>query len=101
MQRPEGTRRLFPHWEESGLDLDSDLRAAPFLISRLLEDGDAADLGWLVATLGEPALATWLERSGARQLSNRSRAFWEMVLDRPAPTAAADSPAVRRALWPL
>jgi hypothetical protein len=97
MRRPEGTHRLFPHWEESGLDLDPDLRAAPFLISRLLEDGDAADLAWLVATLGEPALADWLERSGARQLSDRSRAFWAAVLGRPAPSPDP----VRSALWPL
>lgn len=97
MQRPAGTRRLFPHWDDRGFDLDPDLRAAPFVISRLLEDGDSADLAWLVATLGEPALAGWLERSGARQLSNRSRAFWEVVLDRPVPSPDP----VRSALWPL
>ena len=96
MTLPAGARRLFPHHE--GDDLEA-RRAAPFLISRLLEDGDAADLAWLSQTLGEAELAAWLERHGARQLSVRSRAFWELILDRRA-GPEADS-ATRSALWPL
>lgn len=99
MTLPAGARRLFPHYEENDLD---PRRAAPFLISRLLEDGDAADLAWLSQALGENAeagLAAWLERHGARQLSVRSRAFWELVLGRHA-GPEADS-ATRSALWPL
>lgn len=96
---PAGTRRLFPHYEESDLD---PRRAPDLLIARLLEDGDAADLAWLVAAYGEPALADWLERHGARLLSNRSRAFWELALGC---TAASDGgagdPAQRSPLWPL
>ena len=78
---PERARRLFPHYEESALHGEA---AAVLLIPRLLEDGDGDDLAWLAATYGEAALAGWLERRGARQLSVRSRAFWELVLGRPA-----------------
>lgn len=96
MTLPPGVRRLFPHYDEDDLD---PRRASAFLISRLLEDGDAADLAWLGRTLGEPELASWLESHGGRQLSTRSRAFWELILGRPA-GPEADS-ATRSALWPL
>ena len=86
---PEETRRLFP-----GCDADPGL---PFLIARLLEDGDGADLRWLCRNVPESELAAWLESRGGRQLSVRSRAFWETVLDRP---AGAEAPA-RKDLWPL
>lgn len=86
---PEATRRLLPgHESNPGL---------PFLIARLLEDGDAADLGWLTGNVPESELASWLESRGGRQLSVRSRAFWELVLDR---RAGPEAPA-RRELWPL
>jgi hypothetical protein len=99
MTLPAGVRRLFPHHDEDDLD---PRRASAFLISRLLEDGDAADLAWLHQTLGEnaePELAAWLERHGSRQLSTRSRAFWELVLDRSA--GGSMDPTTRSALWPL
>jgi hypothetical protein len=84
----------------------------PFVIARLLEDGDSADLRWLIGAAGEPALAAWLERHGARQLSRRSLAFWQLALGRRArPAAAAPGPGIppmapipelpRKALWPL
>jgi hypothetical protein len=45
----------------------------------------------------EAELAGWLAHSGGRKLSQRSRAFWEVVLGRPAgPPAEAGS-----LLWPL
>lgn len=89
---PDATRRLFPGYA------DADLAAGlPFLIARLLEDGDQADLRWLTRHVPEPELAAWLESRGGRQLSVRSRAFWEAVLDRP---AGAEAPA-RKDLWPL
>lgn len=98
MTLPAGVRRLFPHHEEKDLD---PRRAAPFLISRLLEDGDAADLAWLRQTFGEAEMAAWLERHGGRQLSIRSRAFWELVLGRRAGGEELVEPATRNALWPL
>lgn len=89
---PEGTRRLFPHYEEIDEELGDSL-----VIARLLEDGDAADLAWLFGRFPENEIADWLARHGGRLLSVRSRAFWEDVLGRPAgpthPEAAA--------LWPL
>jgi hypothetical protein len=88
---PEETRRLFPGYAEA------DLGASPLLIARLLEDGDSHDLAWLCRTLPEAELALWLEARGGRQLSVRSRAFWEVVLDRRAGPEASS----RSALWPL
>jgi len=67
------------------------------VIARLLEDGDSADLAWLCRAVPEAELAAWLERRGGRQLSLRSRAFWEVVLGC---LAGGEAPA-RSALWPL
>ena len=89
MEIPAETRRLFPGYD-STLGL-------PFLIARLLEDGDEADLRWLTRNVPETELAAWLEQRGGRQLSLRSRAFWEAVLDRP---AGGEVP-IRKDLWPL
>lgn len=94
---PEATRRLFHGYAEADL---SDLeRSRSFLISRLLEDGDSADLAWLCRAIPEEELAAWLESRGSRQLSVRSRAFWEVVLGASAVTLPET--AERKALWPL
>ena len=87
-------KRLFAHYEESDLTPE---RGGSLVIARLLEDGDSADLSGLAARVSEPALADWLARHGGRQLSRRSRAFWEVVLGREA------GPSVSGAgeLWPL
>lgn len=94
MSLPESTRRLFQHYGEADLTPE---RAPSLLIARLLEDGDAADLAWLLKAFPEPALADWLARHGGRLLSARSRAFWEDVLGR----AAEPAPPEAAALWPL
>lgn len=93
---PAGTRRLFPHSAEADLAPE---RAPSLLISRLLEDGDAADLAWLLQTFPEADLAAWVERHGGRQLSRRSRAFWQVVLGVEAKLPESHSAA--EALWPL
>jgi hypothetical protein len=87
-------RRLFPHYE--GADLEAPA-ARSFLLARLLEDGDSADLRGLFAEVPEPAAAAWLAARGGRQLSTRSRAFWAVVLGTP---AGPPSP-IASALWPL
>ena len=91
---PAGTRRLFTAWDEADLTPG---RAPSLLISRTLEDGDAADLAWLLATFPEPEVAAWLARHGGRQLSRRSRAFWQLVLG----TTAAPRLPEADLLWPL
>jgi hypothetical protein len=93
---PAGTRRLFP--DSVAADLSPE-RAPSLLISRLLEDGDAADLAWLLRTLPEAEIAAWVERHGGRQLSRRSRAFWQAVLGVEAKLSENHSAA--EALWPL
>jgi hypothetical protein len=89
---PAGTARLFA--DPDGVDPE---RHAPYLLARLLEDGDRDDLHWLFAILPETEAAAWLRERGGRQLSARSRAFWEAVLGveagPPSPVAAE--------LWPL
>jgi hypothetical protein len=91
---PAGARRLFAAYAEEDLTPE---RAPSLLIARLLEDGDAADLAWLMATTPEPEIAAWLARHGGRQLSRRSRAFWEAVLEVAAGPVNPDA----EALWPL
>ena len=94
---PISAERLFGHYDLGALDLR---QAAPFLIGRLLEDGDAADLRWLAGTYPETELTAWLTRHGERALSARSLAFWRTVLgDRSAdPTGCS---ARTFDLWPL
>jgi hypothetical protein len=91
---PAGTRRLFSAWDEADLTPE---RAPALLIARTLEDGDAADLAWLLATFPEPEVAGWLARHGGRRLSRRSRAFWQLAL------GVEPGPGLPEAglLWPL
>jgi hypothetical protein len=93
LKLPIGAQRLFPHYEEDALDLR---RSRSLILSRLLEDGDGADLAWLTANVPEEEIAEWFSRHGGRQLSARSRQLWRVVLGRePGPVHAE-----ARALWP-
>jgi hypothetical protein len=94
MTLPPGARRLFSGYDETDLAPE---RGGSLLIARLFEDGDSRDLAWLLGVMPEPALADWLGRHGGRQLSRRSRAFWEVVLGRKAGPAAPGA----SELWPL
>lgn len=91
---PAGTHRLFAAYAEEDLTPE---RGRALLIARLLEDGDAADLAWLLSTFPESEIAAWLARHGGRQLSRRSRAFWQVVLGVEASVANPTT----EALWPL
>lgn len=96
---PVDTWRLFPG--ASDADLDPARGGGSLLIARLFEDGDRHDLAWLCGAVPEPELAAWLERHGARLLSRRSRAFWEVVLGRPAGRLSDEVRDAAQALWPL
>lgn len=89
---PESTRRLFHGYDDENLGA-----SPPFVIARLLEDGDSADLVWLCRTVPEAELAGWLERRGGRQISVRSRELWKVLLGT---TAGREAPA-RSELWPF
>jgi hypothetical protein len=91
---PAGARRLFAAYAEEDLTPE---RGSSLLIARGLEDGDAADLAWLLRTFSEGDIAAWLIRHGGRRLSRRSRAFWQVVLGVEAGPAAPEADA----LWPL
>jgi hypothetical protein len=74
----------------------------PYVMARLLEDGDREDLAWLCRQLPASALAAWVERHGARRLSRRSLSFWAVTLDRPDLLPERQPPLERRReLWPL
>ncbi len=91
---PPTSRRLFAHYSQDRLSVGE---ATQFVIGRLLEDGETGDLRWLALAVSEVRLADWLRRRGARQLTRRSRSFWQLVLGcRVAPPAL--DPAE---LWPL
>ncbi|HEX4964217.1 MAG TPA: hypothetical protein VF173_25560 [Thermoanaerobaculia bacterium] len=89
-----GARRLFPHYEESDLDLEG---SRTLILAGLLEDGDSADLGWLVTALPEAEIAGWFGRHGGRRLSVRSRELWRVLLDCEPGPAHPEA----QALWPL
>lgn len=74
----------------------------PYVMARLLEDGDRADLAWLCRQVPAGALAAWIERHGARRLSRRSLSFWAVTLARPdlLPERLPEL-GRRRELWPL
>jgi hypothetical protein len=91
---PPGARRLFSGYAEDDLTWE---RGGALLIARLFEEGDASDLAWLTSAVSEADLADWLVRQGGRQLSVRSRAFWEVVLGCQAGPAVPEA----GALWPL
>lgn len=97
MELPEASRRLFPGYSESDLAAP---RNIPFVIGRLLEDGDSRDLSWLCGHVPESDLGAWLETRGGRQLSTRSRAFWEILLETKSGPEPSE-PGTRSALWPL
>jgi hypothetical protein len=91
---PAGTHRLFAAYADEDLTPE---RGRTLLIARLLEDGDAADLAWLLGTFPESEIVAWLACHGDRQLSRRSRAFWQVVLGLEASPANSSA----EALWPL
>lgn len=90
--------RLFPEVLREDLTLASSSGGSRSLvIARLLEDGDRADLGWLFGALPEEEIAVWLGEHGARKLSRRSAAYWQVVLG-----VSSGAPAeIRADLWPL
>lgn len=94
------SERLFDGYEAADL-------GAPefrhFVVLRLLEEGDSADLRSLFSQISEEELSALLfpATNGslgaeARQLSARSRAFWHWILGGSTPIPAEDHP-----LWPL
>ncbi len=93
-QLPDSSLRLFPHHGREPL---AGGEAQALVIGRMLEEGDSTDLRWLVQSVPEQRLAAWLGERGGRQLSRRSRAFWQVILGR----QAAPPSETAELLWPL
>ncbi len=94
---PAATLRLFDGYDEHQLATPE---ANNFLIGRLLEEGDSRDLAWLGAAVGRAALRQWVEERGERQLSRRSRLFWQRVFGLSVMAETEPSRRAREALWP-
>ncbi len=91
---PSATQRLFAHYDNP----EELAETAPALVmARLMEEGDSQDLRWLTTTFPESRARQWLHRQGHRQLSRRSRWFWQLVLRCP----AAPTPCFSDEVWPL
>lgn len=86
--------RLFPHYDSAALAAPE---ALPYLFARLLEDGSGGDLCALLGAVEETAVREWYAAHAGRALSQRSRAFWGLVLGVEAPPA----PPLAHELWPL
>jgi hypothetical protein len=91
---PAAVRARFSAVSEAAL---REPRHRPFLVARLMEEGSGEELRWLVAEVGRDPLVALLGSRGGRQLSRRSRAFWERVLG----IASATPHPLARELWPL
>ena len=91
---PEEARRLFAHYDEP----ENLAEGAPGLVmARLMEEGDSNDLRWLTDTYSKEQITEWFVQHGHRQLSYRSRSFWQSLLNRPN-LATHDT---AEELWPL
>ena len=91
---PHSTHRLFAHYRDRDLLAEENL---DFVIGRLLEEGNGDDLRWLTTVVTEPELARWLALRGDRQLSRRSRCFWELTLE----TSSREASLGSIQTWPL
>ncbi|MCH9650895.1 MAG: hypothetical protein K0U98_21915 [Deltaproteobacteria bacterium] len=101
---PRDTQRHFPEpfraptgVDGSSMSPETSSAGNPFVIARLLEDGDRVDLQWLCREVGEARLGEWVQARGSRQLSKRSRLFWQLVLE----VQSAKPRKLQEALWPL
>lgn len=92
MKLPETAERLFAHVPEA-----VDESSGKLLIGRILEEGETVDLRWLLGEVGERGIAEWVVERGGRQLSRRSRCFWERILG----VEATPPWEAGEALWPL
>ncbi len=89
---PPSTKRLFFGYPEADL-LAVEYR--PFLVSRLLEEGDSEDLSWLASQVSEEEMAAALALRGGGGFSLRSRAFWSLLLGK-----SVQTDAFREEIWP-
>ncbi|MEM8962762.1 MAG: hypothetical protein AAGD38_14850 [Acidobacteriota bacterium] len=81
-------RRLFPDQDPEALLASS---ARGYVVSRLLEEGEADDLRWLFSRLDEETVRTDFA-TRHRQLSRRSFAFWAAVLASPLSPSSLSPP---------
>jgi hypothetical protein len=54
-----------------------------FIIQRVLTHGNLEMIRWLRKTMGNAALATWIQDHQGRGLSPRQLRYWEVILELP------------------
>ncbi|MEM1177463.1 MAG: hypothetical protein AAGM22_03905 [Acidobacteriota bacterium] len=89
---PASTLQLFDGYDPAEL---SRPESQDFVIERVLEAGDRADLQFLTATFSEADILRAFR--AARGLTVRSRRFWALMLEGRLDT----EPAPHDAIWPL
>ncbi|MCI0528392.1 MAG: hypothetical protein L0Y56_13210 [Nitrospira sp.] len=74
---PPDSAWLFPEYDVETIDLHS---YQGVIIERILEKGSWDQIHWLFTQYGEKKVKQWVQKHGLRLLSNRSFAFWRLVL---------------------
>ena len=96
MKIPSTFRRFFWDVRLSTLSVE---RHRDFILSRLLEHGNWASLRWVLDTYPRTTLITFLNGPGARRLSERAWAFWNVQLRHSARAAGRASWGRRGRRW--
>lgn len=94
MKIPAETLRLFPNDALDELECE---KSRAYVVTRLLESGDSADLEYLLSKIDEELLRRHLRQRGGRQIDRRSRAFWSLLLG----VSCGESHTLAEDLWPL
>ncbi len=79
---PSSAAPFFQEYPFSSLDLQ---QHADLIIERILAYGSRAEVQWLLAVYGRPAVRGWLAQSGLQRLPWRRFHMWCLVFDLPLP----------------
>jgi hypothetical protein len=74
---------LAPWFQEYDFAALDPARDATLIIERVLAYGTRADLRWLLARFGRPAVRAWLQELGHRRLPRRRYTLWCLLFDVP------------------
>ena len=89
-QIPASAAPFFQEYRLSSLDVTEH---SALIIERILAYGSRAEVQWLLATYGRPAVRDWVERAGLQRLTWRRFHLWCLVFEIPLP----EKP---RRIWP-
>ena len=90
LQIPPSAAPFFQEYSFSSLDIR---QHAALIIERILAYGNRAEVQWLLATYGRPAVRDWVAQEGINRLSWRRFHLWCLVFEIPLPKKP-------RRIWP-